>query len=209
MERTNTTTVKEEIANSITHGLGAVLAIIALVILIITAAKSHQPVKIAAYAIYGASLILMYLMSTLYHGLMFTRAKRVFRILDHTSIFLLIAGSFTPFIIIMYGNTVGWRLLASVWIIAVGGILFTVFNIRRTNILLAFYLLMGWLGLFIVKPLAQHQPVHSLILFMTGGILYTAGTIFYKWKKLAYHHGIWHLFVLSATACHFLTILHL
>jgi len=209
MTRTNGTSVAEEICNSITHGLGSVFGVVALVILIFTAIKSNEPMKIVAFSIYGGSLAILYLMSTLYHSLMFTKANRVFRILDHAAIFLFIAGSFTPFILITIQNTARWVMLSAIWVIAISGIIYCIFNIRKTNILLLFYLLMGWLGLFIFKPLFQYQHVQGLTLLVIGGVLYTTGTIFYQWKKLVFHHGIWHVFVLTATVCHFISIIHL
>jgi hemolysin III len=209
MTRINNTSVAEEIANSITHGLGTLLGIVALVFLMVIAVKSNEPVKIAGFAVYGASLILLYLMSTLYHSLMFTKAHRIFRFLDHAAIFLFIAGSFTPFILITIQHAGRWVMLSAIWVVALSGIVYCMFNIRKTNILLVFYLLMGWLGLFIFQPLFQYQHAQGLALLLAGGILYTLGTVFYTWKKLVFHHSIWHVFVLLATVCHFISIIHL
>ena len=207
--RENYSSVAEEIANSITNGIGTLFAAAALIFLIITATKSGEPVRIVSFAVYGSSLLIMFLMSTLYHSLMFTRARHVFRILDHTSIFLFIAGSFTPFILITIESSARWIMLSVIWTIAVGAIIYTVFNVHKTNLLLFFYLAMGWLGVFIFKPYAMHRPVLGLIFLIAGGLLYSLGTIFYKWKKLVFHHSVWHAFVLVAAACHFVSILHL
>ena len=173
----------EEIANSVTNGLGTILAVIALIFLIITATRSGQPIRIVSFAVYGGSLIVMFLMSTLYHSLMFTKARHVFRVLDHTSIFFFIAGSFTPFILITIENSTRWIMLSVIWTIAVGAIVYTVFNVHRTNLLLFFYLLMGWLGIFIFKPYVMHQPIQGLIFLIAGGLLYSLGTIFYNGRN--------------------------
>jgi hemolysin III len=189
--------------------MGAIFAIVALILLLINSTKSHDPLRIFGFTVFGVTLIIMYLSSTLYHSLMFTKAKRVFRIIDHSSIFLLIAGSFTPLVLLTFRLSIGIWFLSIIWILAVIGIVFSVFYIQKTNILLACYLIMGWLGLLTVKPLIHHEPIQYVILMITGGLLYSTGTIFYKWRKLAFHHGIWHLFVISATICHFMTVIHL
>jgi hemolysin III len=198
--------IGEEIANSISHGIGAALAIAGLVLLTIRAAQVGGARYIVCSAIFGASAILLYLSSTLYHSLSYTRAYRVMRSLDHGSIYLLIAGTYTPFTLIGLRGTLGWTLFGIVWACALIGVIFKAFAVGKFAIIsTAMYLAMGWAAIFAFKSmyLLLSHPVFALLL--AGGVCYTAGIPFYACKR-KYMHFIWHLWVLAGTTCHFAAI---
>ncbi|PKN79900.1 MAG: hemolysin III [Candidatus Cloacimonetes bacterium HGW-Cloacimonetes-1] len=203
-------TLGEEIANSITHGTGVGLSIAALVILVVYAARVSDAWKVVSFSIYGASLIILYLASTLYHAFPQPRVKRFFRILDHSSIFLLIAGTYTPVMIGTLRGTWGWTLFGLIWGLAILGINMEIFAMHKSRIVSVItYVLMGWLIVIAIKPLSSVTP-HSFMRWMLiGGLCYTFGAIFYIWKKLPYHHPIWHLFVLAGSISHFFGMLQL
>ena len=209
MSRINDTSVGEEIFNAITHGVGALAGIIGFVFLIIHAYKSEDPYRFWGFLIFGVTLILLYLTSTLFHSLIFTRAKKVFKTLDYSAIALFIAGSYTPIALIPLRNYFGWALLVGVWLLALGSIVWRIFQAKREIISLVLYLLSGWLIIFFIKPLIQQVSPSTLILLVVGGLCYTIGTIFFRWKNLAYAHGIWHLFVLGGSMCHFMVMISL
>lgn len=201
------TSVKEEIFSSISHGLGIGLGIAFLLILIILNPQS-DPFKTLLFSIFGVAVTLFYLISTLFHGFIYTRARRVFKILDHSFIFLLIAATYTPFTLIVLKGNLGWSLFLLIWVLAILGTLYKIFFIKKLKRLsLLFYLSLGWLALVAVVPLSQALPFSSLVLLILGGFLYTLGIIFYLWQKLPFNHGIWHLFCLAATFCHALALL--
>lgn len=208
MIRTDGTSKHEEIANAVSHGIGVPAAGIGVGFLIVSVMKNGNAGKTASICVFGSTLILMYLISTLFHSLSFTRARNVFRILDHSSISLLIAGSYTPVVLGLKGIE-GISILAVAWIIAFSGILITVFFPRRMKLLLAIYLASGWLAIVAIKPIAQTMRYPGVWYMLAGGIFYTVGTVFYSWKKLVYHHGIWHLFVMAGSACHLFMMFHL
>jgi hemolysin III len=196
-----------EIFNSVTHLAGSVLAAAGLVTLLFLGVREGDPWKISSFAVYGASLVALYLFSTLYHSLK-GRAKAFFRKLDHTSIYLLIAGTYTPFALNPLRGPVGYGLLALVWAIAAIGILQEfLLKHRRRALSVTLYLLMGWLALAVVVPLARALGLPGMALLFCGGILYTVGVVFYVLdEKMAHSHGIFHLFVLSGSVAHFLVI---
>jgi len=198
----------EEIANSITHGLGTGLSVAGLTALVLLAALYGDVWQIVGFSIYGSTLIVLYLASTLYHGFQNPRAKRVFRIIDHAAIFLLIAGTYTPFLLISMRGVWGWTLLGIVWGLALLGVGFKVFFTHRFPVgsTLA-YVLMGWLGVVAWKEAVARIPAGGLIWLGLGGVAYTVGVIFYAWKRLPYNHAIWHLFVLAGSICHYLAVL--
>ena len=199
-------TIGEEIANSISHGLGAALCIAGLVLLVIRAAGAGSARLVASCAIFGASAILLYLSSTLYHSLSHTRAYRVMRSLDHSSIYLLIAGTYTPITLVGLRGTLGWTLFAIVWGCAFIGVIVKSFAAGRWGVISTImYLAMGWAAVFAVKSLylLLAHPVFAML--MAGGICYTAGIPFYASKR-KYMHFVWHLWVLAGTACHFAAI---
>ena len=203
-------TLLEEIANSISHGLGLALSIVGFTVLIILANQEGDPWRLTAYIIYGLSLTTLYLFSTLYHGLTHSRTKAIFRRLDHSAIYLLIAGTYTPVILISLRTTWVMFLLPVVWVMAIFGVYMKVFYIHRyERLTLAFYILMGWLALIAAKPLFNAVPIESFIWIIVGGISYTTGIIFYAWHRLPYQHTIWHMFVLMGSISHYIGILYI
>lgn len=199
----------EEIFNSITHGIGALVSIFCLILFIIIS-KDNGTIKIASLIIFGSSMVLAYVMSTLFHSLIFTKAKKVFLVLDSSAIFLLIAGTYTPFLLLLLH---GWEricFLLLIWTLAIIGIVLKSVFIDKCKItFLVLYLFCGWLGLLSFRHLMLALNPAEIELLLLGGILYTSGILFYAWKKLPFHHTIWHLFVMSGTFCHFLIIYHL
>ncbi|RMD52134.1 MAG: hemolysin III family protein [Candidatus Thermofonsia bacterium] len=201
-------TIGEEIANSITHGIGALLSVAALTILVMMAVTYGDVWRIVSAAVYGSSLVILYLASTLYHMIQHPKAKRILRIFDHASIFVLIAGSYTPFLLVNLRGTLGWTFFGIIWGIAVVGIVLKVFFIGKyEGLATAAYIAMGWLVVFAFRQLMANLSTGGIILLIAGGITYTAGVIFYAWRKLPYSHAIWHLFVLGGSACHFFAVL--
>jgi hemolysin III len=200
----------EEIANSITHGTGVGLSIAALVILLVLAARQGDTWKTVSFSIYGATLIILYLASTLYHAIPHPGFKRFFRVLDHCSIFLLIAGTYTPVTIGVMRGAWGWTLFGVIWALAIVGINLKVFALdRRKKLSLLIYLLMGWMIVIAVKPLLSVLEPASLVWLLIGGACYTLGIIFFVLKKMPYAHSVWHLFVLGGSVCHFFAMLKL
>lgn len=181
-----------------------------LPVLLIFSAKSGHIEKIVGFSIFGATLILMYLTSSLFHSLSYTRAKNVFRILDHSSIFLFIAGTYTPFTLVTLKGSLGWILLTAVWVMAICGMLFKIFHIDKLKLSLVLYLSLGWMGVVVAaKPLVSYLPATGFTLLISGGILYTVGILFYIWKRLRFHHGVWHLCVLGGSVCHFAAMFYI
>lgn len=200
--------MREEFANSVSHGLGLVLAIVALPFLVLSAVKAGNPGFIAGVSIFGATTVLLYLASTLYHSLTHQTAKDLFRVMDHTAIFLLIAGTYTPFALGVLRGPWGWSLLAAVWILAAIGITLKLFaRTRHSRISIPLYVLMGWLALVAVKPIVMLIPIPGIVLIVAGGIAYTGGLAFFAAHRLRYNHFVWHLFVIAGTTCHFFAVL--
>ena len=198
----------EEIFNAITHGVGVVFAVSALVLLIVFASLYGNARHIVSVTIYGTTLVLLYLASTLYHSFTKEKVKDVFKLLDHSAIFLLIAGTYTPFMLVTLHGVLGWALLSVVWVFAILGITLKVFFVGRFTVFSTLlYLLMGWLIVVAMKPLMAAIPASGLRLLVAGGILYTLGSFFYIRKSRPFNHGIWHLFVLAGSVCHFLSVL--
>ena len=200
-------TRREEYANILTHGLGAVLSLIALCLMVVYAAREHEAPLIAGVSIFGASLLLLYLMSTLYHLFQDPKLKHVFRVLDHSSIYLLIAGSYTPFTLMYLDGALAKFFLIFTWSLAVCGVVFKVFFVKRFNLIsTAIYVGMGWLAIFAIKPLVEAAPTGAIVWLVAGGLLYTLGVIFYLWHRLPYNHAIWHLFVMGGSFSHFCAV---
>jgi hemolysin III len=199
----------EEIANSVSHGVGTLLAIAGLVLLVVRAVSHGGGVALLVAIVFGVTLILEYLFSTLYHAIAVPPAKRVFRILDHSAIYLLIAGSYTPFALITLADDGGAVLLAVVWGIAVVGIVCEAFLRERQPkwVSAAIYLGMGWLVIVRLGALVANLPTPALALLVAGGLAYSVGTIFYVLKRVAYAHFVWHLFVLAGSVCQYLAVL--
>ena len=199
----------EEIANSITHGVGALLSLLGTALLLYRNVRGGGAgLHVASFAIYGASLFLLHLSSTLYHALRHPGAKVVFWVFDHCSIYLLIAGTYTPFLLLSLWGRWGATLLATIWGLTILGIVFkSVFigRLRKTSVVL--YVLMGWLIVIAAREVWLRVPHEALVYVAAGGLLYTVGIAFYGWKRLPFHHAIWHLFVLGGSACHYLAVL--
>ena len=197
----------EEIANSVTHGIGAMLSVAGLTLLVTYAAIQGDVWRVVSFSIYGGSMILLFLMSTLYHSFQNDKVKKVFKLLDHCAIYLLIAGTYTPFLLVTLRGTTGWILFVIIWLLAVTGIIFKLlFRHRFKKLSLLTYVAMGWLALFVGQELTQRLSAGGMAWLIAGGLAYTLGVIFYVWKKLPYNHAIWHLFVLAGSICHYTTI---
>ncbi len=198
----------EEVANSVIHGLGIVLSIAGLGLLTAFSTLKGNAWHIVSCSIFGTTLILMYTASTLYHALPNPKAKRLMRTLDHAAIFLLIAGTYTPLTLVSLRGPGGWILFGVIWALAVLGVVVkSLTEVRKSRFSLAVYILMGWAGIFALLPLTKSMAVGGLLLLVLGGIAYSVGIIFYVWRKLPYHHAIWHGFVLMGSVLHFLAIL--
>lgn len=201
-------TLKEEIANSITHGVGTGLSVIGGIVLVALAATYGDIWRVVSLSIYAGSLVVLYLASTLYHSFQNPRIKHILRIVDHAAIYVLIAGSYTPFLLVSLRGAWGWTLLGIIWGLAVLGILFkTMFIHKFPKLSTLVYIGMGWLCIVAAQEMLTRIPMGGLIWLAAGGLLYTSGVIFYAWRKLPYHHAVWHVFVLAGSACHYLAIL--
>jgi len=208
---------KEELANALTHGFGAALSIAALVLMIVFASLRGSARHIVGACIFGSTMVLLYVMSTLYHSFRGRRVKLVFRVLDHASIFLLIAGTYTPFCLATLKGAWGWTLFGLIWGLAVVGITLKSILLSMADhllsrrlwegISLAIYLLMGWLIVIAIVPLWKALPTAGLFWLFGGGLCYTLGAAFYAWQRLPYHHALWHLAVVAGTGCHFACVL--
>lgn len=199
----------EEIANAVSHGVGLLAAVIASPFLIIVAARRGGPAVVVGASVFAAAMVLLYLTSTLYHALPRSRAKRVLRVLDHGAIFLLIAGTYTPFTLGVLRGGWGWTMFGLVWGLAVLGIsLKAVAGLRYPVLSTCLYIGMGWLAIIAIRPLWTHTPPAGLVWLVAGGVAYTAGVAFYAVDRRRYMHFVWHLFVLAGSACHFVAVLN-
>ena len=201
-------TLGEEIANSISHGAGLAAALVATPFLVSAAARTGGTAEIVGGSVFMATAILLYLTSTLYHALPRNRAKGIFQVLDHGAIFLLIAGTYTPFTLGVLRGAWGWTLFGLVWGLAAAGVtLKAVAKVRYPRLSTAFYLAMGWLVVIALRPLWLAVPLPGLAWLLAGGLAYTAGVVFYASDRVRFAHFIWHLFVLGGTACHFVAVM--
>lgn len=200
--------ILDNILSAVTHGLGFVLAVIGLVLLILKAISMHSPLRLFTFTVYGICLLILYLFSTLFHSLIFTRAKNVFQIFDHSSIYLLIAGSYTPFSLVAIGGKWGWLLFTLIWAIAIFGIIYYIFN-RGKHVILdtALYVGMGWLVILAGKYLYVRLSPIGFWLLVAGGIAYTVGALLYTMKNIPFIHVIWHLFVILGSALMYFSVL--
>lgn len=198
----------EEVANSVTHGVGWLLSVCGLAILVTLAATTGGALRVVSCAVFGATLVLLYAASTLYHALPSERAKHVFRVLDHSAIFLLIAGTYTPLSLVAVGGPWGWSLFGAIWSLAAFGVLLnTVAHGRWRWLSITLYVVMGWLVVVAIKPLVAAIEPGALVMIVAGGLAYTLGLVFYGWNRLPYNHAVWHLFVLTGSVLHYLAIL--
>ncbi|MCK1999116.1 hemolysin III [Paenisporosarcina quisquiliarum] len=210
MSNTHIFSKREEIANAIIHGIGAVFSVAALVILIVSSVMHGTAWHVVSFTLFGSSMILLYLSSTLVHGFPAGRVKDFFEIMDHSAIYFFIAGTYTPFLFLAIKGTLGWTLFGIVWGLAIAGTVFKAFFVKRflhTSTLL--YVVMGWLLVFGWKPLLENVSSQGIILLAIGGILYTVGAVFYVWRGFTYHHAVWHVFVLAASILHFFAVMTL
>ena len=202
-----TNTRAEEWANSITHGVGALLSVVGLSALIILVVPQSEINLLIGCSIFGISLVIMYTASTLYHSVRSPRLKHILRIVDHSAIYLLIAGTYTPFVLLYFDGGWVWTLLCLEWGIAVVGIILKLFFTGRFGIASTIaYIVMGWLVVVGMKPLLVSAPMGSVIWLAAGGLLYTGGVVFFAWSRLPFNHAIWHLFVLGGSICQFLAL---
>lgn len=212
MTKTNSIAKNElwvEIFNAITHGIAAILGVVGMIFLVEKAISTPNlsMSELVSYIIYGSSLIILFLASTLYHSFVFTGHRDLFQKIDHASIYLLIAGSYTPYLMVTVKGAVGYTFLAIVWIAAIAGIIFEVIWTNRFPKLSTYlYLIMGWLGIFLIYPLYQSLDLTGIILLFVGGIFYSVGTIFYRMKENGWMHVVWHLFVIAGAAFMFFSI---
>ena len=198
----------EEFANCVTHGVGLALSLAGLVVLVVLAAIRGTAWHIVTCSVYGATLVLLYTASTLYHGARTPRARHVLRILDHGAIYLLIAGTYTPFTLVNLRGGLGWTLFGLVWGLALAGILFKVFFVDRFPISSTLvYLSMGWLVVIAWKPVLALVPGGGIVWLLAGGIAYTVGVLFFAAPRLRFHHAIWHVCVLAGSICHYVAVL--
>lgn len=201
-------TLGEEIANSVSHGIGFVAAVAATPYLVAAALNRGTTASVVGVSVFAATMMLMYMTSTLYHAIPGPRAKKVFRILDHNAIYLLIAGTYTPILLGVLSGTWGWTLFGLVWGLALAGIILkSISGVKYHGIALAIYVAMGWIVVIAVKPLFEAMPTRGIIWLLAGGLFYTGGILFYRNERMPYAHAIWHLFVIAGTVCHFIAII--
>lgn len=201
--------VSEEIMNAISHGIGALLAVAALVILLVF--TQHSAINIVSVSIYGGTLFLLYTVSTLYHALGVSKAKKVFQVLDHCTVFLLIAGTYTPITLLCLRGALGWVMFSVVWAAAIVGITLNGVNMKRFRVVsMICYICMGWAVIFAIKPLLANLDLTAVILLIVGGVFYTVGAVIYgKGRTVKYMHSLWHVFVLAGSVMHFIVIYHI
>ena len=200
--------IGEEIANSVSHGIGAVISAVGLGFLIWLSVEYGDVWYVVSTTIYGVSLVLLYSASTLYHAIPHPRAKRIFQLIDHSMIFVLIAGTYTPFALVSLRGPWGWSLFAVVWGIAIAGILLEIMKKERIKWLsLSLYLGLGWMAVVVIKPMLEMVPAVGLLFLLAGGLSYSLGVVFYVRKQMAYHHAIWHVFVMAGSALHYCAVL--
>lgn len=205
---THTFSKGEEIANSITHGIGALLSVAGLVLLIIFSSLTGNAWHIISFTVYGITMLFLYMSSTLVHALREGKAKDVFEIFDHSAIYFFIAGTYTPYLFLIVKGWQGWTIFGIVWGLAILGTIFKCFFVKKylfTSTIL--YIVMGWGIITIWKPILMNLSQTGIILLVAGGLIYTIGSIFYMWRGFKYHHAIWHIFVMAGSACHFFGIL--
>ena len=201
-------TPAEHVANAITHGVGFGLSIVCLVLLVVFASLRHGVWEIVSCSVYGATLVLLYLSSTLYHSIHRPKVRHVLHVIDHAAIYLLIAGTYTPYVLVPLRGGLGWTLFGLIWGMAVIGIILKTSLIERFKLLSTLgYVAMGWLVVAVIVPLWKALPPGGILWLALGGLSYTLGVVFYAWKRLKFAHAVWHLFVLTGSLCHFFGVL--
>ena len=208
MEHTSEFSLYEEIANSITHGVGLLLATAGMVVLVVLAALKGDAWHIVSCSVYGSTLVFMYAASTVYHSVQHPRWKHALRIIDHSAIYLLIAGTYTPFTLVNMRGGWGWSLFGVAWGLCLFGIVWKALFIRRFQIIgVLTYVAMGWMVIVATKPLFERVPAGGIALLLAGGVAYTAGLFFFAHKRIPHHHAIWHVFVMIGSVCHYVAVL--
>lgn len=209
MSEITTYSTNEEIANSVSHGIGALLSVSGLTLLLINAINEQSLAKVISFSVYGSSLIILFLASTLYHAFCDLKIKKIFKLLDHCAIYLLIAGSYTPLMLVTLNDPLGYFMTTLIWLIALAGIIFKIkFGSRFKWLSLATYLGMGFISLAVLPQLQNNLPSEGITLLSLGGLIYCLGVIFYVQKKIPFNHAIWHLFVIGGATSHFFMIYH-
>ncbi|MCY9662035.1 hemolysin III family protein [Paenibacillus chondroitinus] len=199
--------VQEEKANAISHGVGVLLSCAALILLVVQACLHGDAWHIVSFSVFGVALVTLYTCSTLLHSVRHPRLKDIFEVLDHAAIYVLIAGTYTPFLLVTLRGPMGWTFFGVIWGLALAGIVLKIFYVKRFILISTLcYILMGWLIVIAFKPLYLNLPFGGIVWLVVGGLLYTFGSIFYVWRRIPYHHAIWHIFVLAGSACHFVSI---
>jgi hemolysin III len=199
----------EEIFNSITHGVGTLLSIAGLVLLVVFAAIKGNAWHVVSFSIFGSTLVLLYLSSTLYHSFTNEKVKNLFVRFDHAAIFLLIAGTYTPFLLTALRGALGWTLFGIIWAVAIAGVVIrSIYLTRFRKLMVWLYLAMGWMFIIAIGPMMRNLPGISVLFLFLGGVMYSIGVIFYAWRNLKYGHGIWHLFVLAGSIMHFFAVIY-
>ncbi len=197
----------EEIVNRFTHGIGALASLIGVIALIVLAARQHDSYRVVSACIYSAAMVTFYCLSTAYHSVRKPHLRYVFRVLDHASIYLMIAGSYTPFALVTMRGPWGWSLFGTVWGLGTVGAVMKIFTTHRLRFIgPMLYIALGWIVVIALKPLSAALPTGGLLLLFIGGVAYTSGVIFFLWDRLPFNHAIWHLFVLTGSVCHFCAI---
>jgi len=200
-------TKAEEIGNATTHAMGAILSLVGITLLVIFASDQEDVMKLISSIVFGCTLFLMYMSSTIYHSLSDPKLKHIFRIVDHASIYLLIAGSYTPFMLVTLRGPWGWTLFTIIWCLAFAGVVFKMFFVHRFELLSTLiYLLMGWMAVVAIKPIYHSLSPAGIECVVAGGLCYTVGVIFYVWERLKFSHVLWHLFVLAGSIFHFFAV---
>jgi hemolysin III len=206
---THVFTKREEIANAITHGIGVLLSVAVTSILLVFAVWKGTAVHIVSFAVFGGTMLSLYTASTLVHAFPKGRVKDIFEIMDHAAIYLFIAGTYTPIVLIVVGGALGWTLFGVVWGLAAFGVVFKVFFTKKFVVLSTLgYVAMGWLITFAFQDISANMPPEGIQLLVAGGIIYTLGSIFYVWRSFPFHHAVWHLFVLAGSVVHFLMMFY-
>jgi hemolysin III len=208
MADTHLYTRREEMANAITHGIGTILSIAGLVLLIVAASQEGTAWHVVSFTIFGVTMLLLYTASTLVHAFPEGKVKDLFETFDHSCIYLFIAGTYTPFLLVTLRSPLGWTMFGIVWGLALAGVTFKAFFTKKYLVLSTlFYVMMGWLIVFMWNPLQELLMPGGLKLLVIGGILYTVGSVFYIWRGFPHHHAVWHLFVIAGSVMHFFAII--
>ncbi|MRH44474.1 hemolysin III family protein [Aquibacillus halophilus] len=208
MAQTHIFSKGEEIANAITHGIGALLSIAALVVLIVSASIDGTAWHIVGFTIYGSTMVILFISSTMVHALPQGKAKDLFEIFDHSSIYLFIAGTYTPFTFVVIQGALGWTMFGIIWGLAIGGTVFKSFFVKKYLFTsTALYVVMGWMIVIGWNRITENLDSNAITLLVVGGLCYTLGSVFYVWRGFTYHHAVWHLFVIAGTASIFFCVL--